>query len=199
MSLCPKYILLATLISCSISQVALCEEIYVVDSSHTSVVFYASHFGFSHTYGRFNQAKGGFVLAEDNPTASQFQFTVNANSIDTNNKHRDKQLKGPDFLNVTQFDVISFQSSKVSLEVTKEGEIYNIEGTLTIRGVTRPVTIQAMKLGEGPGPKGGHRAGFTCKAEIKRSDFGMKESIPAFGDEVGIIVSFEGLRQEAPE
>jgi len=172
-------------------------ETYVIDGAHTSIIFGVSHFGYSLTYGRFNKAKGGYVLDRENPAASQFQLAIDAASLDTNNQKRDQHLKSPDFFNVKQFPVISFQSTGVTVEQTEKGMVYNIAGKLTIHGVTRQVTLPAQKLGEGNGPAGKFRTGFLCQTSLNRSDFGMTNMIPMVGDEVALTISFEGVRQSA--
>ncbi len=173
-------------------------EHYMVDGSHTSVVFGVSHMGYSYTYGRFNKLSGAYVLDRANPAASQFQLTIDAASIDSNDQKRDEHLKGPDFFNVKQFPVISFQSTRVTPQQTDNKTIYQVTGNLTIHGVTRPVTLPVQKLDEGNGPAGNYRTGFLCQTNLKRSEFGMTNMIPMIGDEVAITVSFEGLRQSAP-
>lgn len=171
-------------------------ETFVLDNSHTSVIFGVKHFGCSYTYGRFNQVRGGFTLDRANPSASQFQLAIDASSIDSNDKKRDEHLKGPDFFNVKQHQAITFQSSGVKVETTEKGEVYNIAGKLTIHGVTRDVTLPVKKVGEGEGPYKNYRCGFLCQTNIKRSDFGMTNMVPQIGDEVAITVSFEGIRQK---
>ena len=173
-------------------------DTYVLDNSHTSVIFGVSHLGYSYTYGRFNTVKGGFELDLTNPQASKFQILIDASSIDSNDAKRDGHLKGPDFLNVKQFPSITFQSSSIVVEKTDKGEFYNMTGKFTMHGQTKEVTLPVQKLGEGKGPYGNYRAGFLCRTKLKRSDFGMTNMLQFIGDEIEITVSFEGLRQEAP-
>jgi polyisoprenoid-binding protein YceI len=180
-------------------QNAIGAETYVIDASHTSVIFGVSHLGYSYTYGRFNKAKGGYVLDRENPNASQIQFAIDAASLDTNDQKRDEHLTGPDFFNVKQFPVISFQSTAVAVEKTAKGDIYNVTGNLTIHGVTKKVTLPLQKMGEGKGPAGNFRTGFHYQGSLKRSDFGMTNMIPMIGDEVAVTVSFEGIRQKASQ
>ena len=172
-------------------------ETYVIDGAHTSIIFGVSHMGYSFTYGRFNKLSGGYLLDRENPAASQFQLTISAASLDTNNPKRDQHLKSPDFFNVKEFPNISFQSKGVTIEKTEKGEIYNIAGNLTIHGVTRQVTLPLQKLGEGNGPGGKYRTGFHCETSINRSEFGMTNMIPMVGDEIALTISFEGVRQSA--
>ena len=173
-------------------------ETYVIDGAHTSIIFGVSHMGYSFTYGRFNKLSGGYLLDRENPAASQFQLTISAASLDTNNPKRDQHLKSPDFFNVKQFPVISFQSTGVTIEKTEKGEIYNVTGNLTIHGVTQQVTLPLQKLGEGNGPAGKFRTGFHCETSIKRSEYGMTNMIPMVGDEIALTISFEGIRQSTP-
>ena len=161
---------------------------FVLDPTHTSVIFSISHLGYSFTYGRFNTYNGQFSLDGNN---SQFSFTIDAESLDTNDAKRDEHLRGADFFNVKQFPTITFQST----QVMQEGDVFNITGNLTMHGVTRQVTIPMKKLGEGPGPGGGYHTGFMTQFQIKRSDFGMTGMVGPIGDEVALSVSFEGIRQ----
>ncbi len=161
---------------------------FVLDPTHTSIIFSISHLGYSFTYGRFNTCSGLFSLDGGN---SQFSFSIDAGSLDTNDLKRDEHLRGADFFNVNQFPTITFQSTAVAVE----GDVYNITGNLSMHGVTRQVTIPMKKLGEGPGPGGGYHSGFMTQFQIKRSDFGMTGMVGPIGDEVALSVSFEGIRQ----
>ena len=181
-----------------VGQNTLAAENYVIDPSHTSIVFGVNHMGFSYTYGRFNKMKGGYMLDRENPAASNIQLSISAASIDTNDEGRDAHLKGPDFFNVKQFPGISFQSKSIAVEETPKGPVYNVTGDLTIHGVTKEVTLPLQKMGEGNGPNGNYRTGFHCETSLKRSDFGMTNMIPMIGDEVAVTVSFEGTRQGDP-
>lgn len=170
-------------------------ESYTVDGTHTSIIFGISHLGYSYTYGRFNKVKGMYMLDRANPSASRFQLAIDAASIDTNDPKRDAYLQGPDFFNARQFPNINFQSTKVVAQSTSKGMTFQVTGNLTIHGVTKLVTLQMRKLGEGNGPAGKYRTGFLCQHNIKRSDYGMAGMIPMVGDEVAITISFEGIRQ----
>lgn len=170
---------------------------YVVEPSHTSVIFGISHMGLSYTYGRFNQVAGNYVLDEANPAACNFQMTIQAASIDTNDATRDGHLRGPDFFNAKEFPTITFQSTEVKAEKNDKGEtIYQVAGDLTIHGVTRKVTLPLRLLSVGPGFGGNDmRSGFLCETRLARSEFGMTNMIPTIGDDVAITISFEGVKQ----
>lgn len=172
---------------------AFAADNYVLDTSHTSVIFGISHMGFSYTYGRFNKVDGKYTLDEANPAGCSFELTIDANSIDTNDAKRDGHLKGTDFLNTAEFPLITFKSTEVSGEKNDKGEmVYQVKGDLTMHGVTRPVTLPLRLLKVGPGMDGKKHSGFLCETRLLRSEFGMTNMIPAIGDDVAITISFEG-------
>jgi len=182
----------------TLSSSALRAENYMIDGSHTSVIFGISHFGYSYTYGRFNRVNGNFAWDNANPAASQFQLAIDAASIDSNDAKRDDHLRNADFFNVKQFPVISFQSTAIKPSPQNpEGNMYDVTGNLTMHGVTKQVTLPMKKLGEGNGPYGKYRCGFFCQTTLNRSDFGMTNMIPNIGNQVAVTISFEGVRQEA--
>jgi polyisoprenoid-binding protein YceI len=162
-------------------------EQYKIDPAHTSIYFRVSHFGLSEVYGRFNEFKGDFTLGEK----PRFRLAVRAESIDTGIEKRDEHLRGPDFFNVKQYPVISFESQSVE----RKGERFHVTGNLTLHGVTKQVTLELEKNGEGEGPQGKYRAGFSTKHTLKRSGYGMDYMVGPVGDEVTLMISFEGIRQ----
>ncbi len=139
------------------------------------------------------------TLDHENPSATQFQMTINAESIDTNNDGRDKHLKGPDFFDVATNPAITFQSTTVVPVNEPKRIVYQVTGNLTMHGVTRQLTLPIELLGEGPGADGKPHAGFVTQFELKRSDFGMSKFLEnnMVGDAIGITVSFEGVQQAA--
>jgi len=172
-------------------------DTFDLDQSHFSIVFSVSHMNLSYTYGFFRQAQGSVVLDKENPANTQFQLTINADSIDTNEPQRDQHLKSPDFLNVQQFPTITFQSTSVVLDTRpQQGIVYQVTGNLTMHGVTRQIVLPIQLMGEGPGVGGrDYRAGFVSQFELKRSEFGMTNALDMVGDAIGITVSFEAIRQ----
>jgi polyisoprenoid-binding protein YceI len=174
-------------------------DVYDLDQSHFSIVFSVSHMNMSYTYGVFRQAQARVTLDHENPSATQFQMTINAESIDTNNDGRDKHLKGPDFFDAATYPAITFQSTTVVPVSEPKRIVYQVTGNLTMHGVTRQVTLPIELLGQGPGPDGKPHAGFLTQTELKRSDFGMTKFLEnnMVGDPIGITVSFEGIQQQA--
>ncbi len=172
---------------------------YALDKSHTSILFGISHLGYSYTYGRFNDAEGKFTWDNANPAASSFQLLIKTASIDSNDKARDDHLRNADFFNASQFPHITFVSTKVEAlpQPGPSGQTHNVTGNLTMHGVTKQIVLPLKKLGEGKGPFGKYRTGFSCQTTLKRSEFGMTNMLPNIGDEVAVTISFEGLRQGA--
>jgi polyisoprenoid-binding protein YceI len=166
-------------------------EDYAIDNSHTSLVFAVSHFGLSYTYGRFNKCEGEFQLDKGELTTKGFSFTIDANSIDTNNEERDTHLRGPDFFDTERFDEIKF----VTTGYTKENGVYKIKGDMTMLGQTKPLSMPVNLVGIGQGPFGERRAGFFTKFTIKRSDFGMDKMQGQIGDNISVTFSFEGVKK----
>jgi polyisoprenoid-binding protein YceI len=190
--------LVAVAIVAGAAPAARAADVFDLDQSHFSVVFSVSHMNMSYTYGMFRQAQARVVLDRQNPAATQFQFAIKADSIDTNNTQRDTHLKGPDFLDVVSFPDIKFESTTVVLGTEPNRIVYQVTGNLTMHGVTRQVTLPVELLGEGPGPGGqGQHAGFLMQTELKRSDFGITKALEnnMVGDAIGITVSFEGVKQ----
>ncbi len=169
---------------------------FALDETHTSVIFGISHMGISLTYGRFNKVTGTYTLDAADPAASKFQFSIAAESVDTNNAQRDGHLRSADFLNAAEFPVITFTSKQVVAKQEGDKPAYDVTGDLTMHGVTKEITLTFVKLGEGAGPQGGDfRTGFLCDTHLLRSDYGMDKHLPGVGDEVAITISFEGVRQ----
>jgi polyisoprenoid-binding protein YceI len=166
-------------------------QTYTIDNAHTSVIFAINHFGLSYTYGRFDQCGGSFAMENGEPTASGFNFTIDASSIDTNNADRDQHLRGPDFFDCETFPEITF----VTTGFQKVGNEYQVTGDLKMLDQVRSVTLPMQLVGVGKGPFGKDRAGFFTKFTIKRSDFGMDKMIGSIGDNVSITFSFEGVRE----
>ncbi len=162
---------------------------YKIDPTHSSVIFGISHLGVTYVYGRFNTLSGVMTLEEK---GNAIDMTVEAGSVDTNNEKRDKHLRSEDFFDVEAHPAISFKSERFA--PTGSGT-YEIEGDLTLHGVTRKITVEARHIGSGEDPWGGYRAGFQTTFRIKRSDYGMDQLMNSVGDEVELTVAVEAVRE----
>ncbi len=166
-------------------------DTYKIDSVHSSVAFSALHLGITNFYGRFNEVAGDVVFDKENPAKSSVNVTVQTESIDTHNPKRDQHLKSPDFFNSKQFPAITFKSNKVE----GSGDSFKVTGDFTLHGVTKPITVEFKKLGEGKGMQGEMRAGGETKFTIKRSEYGMNFMPGGVGDEITVMLSLEGVKQ----
>jgi len=166
---------------------------YKIDKQgqHAFVQFRIQHLGYSWLYGTFRDFDGSFTFDEADPAKDKVNVTLNTNSVDTNHAERDKHLRSAEFLNVAKFPQATF----VSTSVKKDGDELDITGNLTLNGVTKPVTLEAKKLGEGKDPWGGYRAGFAAETKIALKDFNITTDLGPASQDVELMISVEGIRQ----
>ena len=166
---------------------------YKIDKQgqHAFVQFRIQHLGYSWLYGTFKDFDGSFTFDEADPSKDKVNVTINTNSVDTNHAERDKHLRSGEFLNVAKFPQATF----VSTGVKKDGDELDITGDLTLNGVTKPVTLEAKKLGEGKDPWGGYRAGFEAETKIALKDFNITTDLGPASQDVQLMISVEGIRQ----
>jgi polyisoprenoid-binding protein YceI len=141
------------------------------DNSHSNVKFSVSHLVISEMEGSFKKFNGTIAAPNADFTDAAVDFSVDINSIDTDNEMRDKHLKGDDFFNAEQFPSMTFKSTsfkKVS------GNKYKLTGNLTIRNVTKPVTFDVTYGGSVKDPWGNTKAGFKASTTIDRFDYNLK-------------------------
>ena len=170
---------------------AIASDTYQADPVHSSIVFRVKHANTAYFWGRFNEISGSFTLDEADAGAVDLQFQVKTASVDTANPKRDEHLKGPDCFNAAQFPTITFKSKSAR----SSGSGYEVQGELTLHGVTRPVTVRLTPTGTGKGPTGKPIGGIEASLSIKQSDFGITKLAPMIGDIVWVNVSVEGTRQ----
>lgn len=171
---------------------------YIVDPVHTEIGFSAKHMVISNVKGVFKEFSGAVELDDKN-----ILKTVNAHiltkSIDTRHDKRDTHLKSPDFLDIAKFPEITFKSTSVT---NKGGDMYEVDGELTICGVKKTVTLEGEMHGIAKDPWGNMRAGFTARGEINRKDFGLiwNQVLETGGllvsDEVKLILEVEAILQK---
>jgi polyisoprenoid-binding protein YceI len=142
---------------------------YAIDPTHTELGFAVRHMAVSKVRGRFSTFEGTLQIAE-NPVDSKVSVTIEAGSVDTRDENRDGHLKTNDFFDVENHPTWTFVSTSIQPEGPSE---FKVEGDLTIRGVTRPVTLDATLEGVVKDPYGNHRVGFSASTSINRDDFGV--------------------------
>lgn len=145
-------------------------ESYKIDPAHSAVEFKVRHL-LSKTGGKFKDFEGQFNFDEKKPETSSGKMTIKVASLDTGVQKRDDHLKSPDFFDVQKFDTIKFESKKFKKAGANK---FKLEGDLTMRGITKPVTFDVEFLGTiEKDPFGMKRSSFTATATINRKDFGM--------------------------
>lgn len=162
---------------------------YNVDPVHSSVAFRVLHNEVNDVIGTFAAPTGKVSLGD---AGGSIEVTVNVASITSGNANRDKHLKSADYFNAEQFPTITFKADAL----TKNADgTFAAAGNLTLRGVTKPLTITLKTSEEKQGRRGGTVRGVATTFTVKRSDFGMTEGIPAVGDEVTLMVSLQAVKQ----
>lgn len=145
-----------------------------IDPAHSSLNFSARHLGLSRVRGHFASFTGTITVG-DTPTASNVDVQIHTESVSTNQEQRDGHLKSADFLDVANHPTMDFRGHTVE----DAGGGYRLAGDLTIRGTTRPVTLDVEYGGLIPDPmSGGHRIGFNATTSIDRREFGLTWSAP---------------------
>ena len=192
-----KKSLAAALISgaCMATAPALAAD-YTIDNkgAHASINFKIKHLGYSWLTGRFNDFSGTFSYDPKDVAASKINVLIDTTSVDSNHAERDKHLRGGDFLNVDKFSEAKFVSTSIS-DVDDDGEEFDVTGELTLHGVTKTITIEVEKVGEGKDPWGGYRAGFSGETEIRLKDFGIDYNLGPASEVVELELHIEGIRQ----
>ena len=140
-----------------------------LDPSHTLVEFSAKHLMITTVKGRITDVEGTIVVDEKNPRNSSVEATLKAVSIDTRTEQRDQHLRSADFLNAELFPEIKFRSTKIE----GDKDSFKLTGDLTIRDVTKPITLDIRFEGQQTDPWGGERIGFSGSGKIDRRDFGL--------------------------
>ena len=154
-----------------------------IDPGHTEVAFVGRHFMLTKVRGRFTGVTGVIVVAEE-PGESAAEVTIDMASVQSGSTARDDHLRSPDFFDVARHPTASFSGHAAGWQGTRG----LLAGELTIRGVTRPVTLQAEYLGHVADPWGGQRAIFTAEGTLNREDWGLTWNMPIDG---GLLVSKE--------
>ena len=164
---------------------------YTIDPAHSFVQWRIQHLGFSWLYGRFNELSGKLDWDAAKPGDSRIRVNIDPASVDSNHAERDKHLRGKDFFDVKRFSEARFVSTGYS-GTTDAG---TLTGELTLHGVTRPISIEVQRVGEGPDPWGGYRVGFIGHTTLDRRDFGIDYELGPKGWTVELELSVEGRRK----
>lgn len=168
---------------------------YSLDKAHSVVGFSVRHVMVSKVRGHFNEFEGKIVIGET-PAASSVETVIQIASIDTREEARDTHLRSGDFFEVEKFPEMTFKSTAVSVK----GDEWQVQGDLTIKGVTKSVTLRLEYNGAAKDPWGGTRIGFSASTDIDREEFGLTYNAALeaggvmIGKSVRIELEIEGLK-----
>jgi polyisoprenoid-binding protein YceI len=172
---------------------------WTIDPVHSEVSFVVRHMMVSKVRGRFDSFEGTITTATD-PLASSVTASVDLGSVNTGNETRDNHIRSEDFFHTEKHPTMTFRSTGVR----PDGGEFLLDGDLTLRGVTRPVTFRLELNGFGPDPYGGTRAGFSATTEVNRNDWNVSYNgqIPGAGtavvlsDKVTINLEIEAVLKQ---
>ena len=174
---------------------------YSFDKAHSFIGFKVKHMGLIEVPGFFRDFTGSVNYDTADPTKSTVEFTAKATSVDTGVAGRDRHLRTADFFDVEKFPDLTFKSTKVE----KEGKGWIVSGDLTMRGVTKPVSIPFEITGFLPGgERSGAKIGISGETTINRRDFGvnygnnMPNGLPAIADQVKVVLQIEAGKPGPP-
>jgi len=172
--------------------------VWQFDPFHTQVEFAAKHLGMMTVRGHFAEISATGHIDPNKPEASSVDVTIQTASIRTHNTQRDNDLRSSNFLEVDKYPTMTFKSTKIE---PAGQDRYTVTGDLTIKGNTRPVTLNVVKYGELNDRMMGHRIGYSAETQINRKDFGLTFNMMLDGkwivsDEVQIMIEGEFVEQK---
>ena len=168
------------------------QSTYVIDGAHTLPRFSYSHFGYSTQLSRFDKTTGTIVLDREAKTGS-VDVTIDTTSVNTGFPLFNEHIQGEDFLSTAKYPTAKFTSSKVNFDGDK---VASVDGTLTVKGVSKPVTLTVTSFMCMPHPMLKKEAcGANATVTVKRSDFNMGKYAPHVGDDVTITLPIEAVKQ----
>ena len=172
------------------------KTVWKLDPSHTLVEFSAKHLMITTVKGRITDVEGTIYADENDPANSSVDVTLKAATIDTRTEQRDNHLRSVDFLDVENFPAITFKSTKIEGDRNE----FKLTGDLTIRGVTKPITLDVTFEGQTKDPWGGERIGFSATGKIDRREFGLTWNVLletgglTVGNDIKINVEVEAVK-----
>lgn len=143
---------------------------WMLDPAHTGLEFGVKHLMISTVRGRFGEVEGTLILDESNPAASKIEVSIPVKSIDTRAEQRDAHLRSGDFFDAERFPTITFRGKRIEGSITGE---FRLVGDLTIRDITREITLDVKANGRGRDPWGNEKIAFEARGKLRRNDFGL--------------------------
>lgn len=167
-------------------------ETFVIDNAHTFPRYSYNHLGFTTQQSRFNKTSGTVVL-DSAAGKGSVDVVVDLKSVDTGSKLLNEHLRGPMFFNTAKYPVATFKSTAVHF---KDGRPVSVAGNLTIKGVTKPVTLKITSFKHGENMITKHDAiGADAVTHVKRTEFGLGKYVPYVGDDVTINIAIEAFKK----
>lgn len=170
---------------------------WVLDTAHTDIAFVARHAMVTKVRGTFDEFEGSVVVDEANPSASVAKAVIKTASVNTGNADRDSHVRGDDFFSVEQFPEMTFESTSFDIQ----GNSGTVTGDLTLKGITKPVTLDVEIFGVEEDPFGNTRVGFEASTKINRKDFGVDFQAPLgsggvlVSEQITIQIDGSGIKQ----
>lgn len=168
---------------------------YGIDKAHSEMTFQVRHL-LTKVRGRFSEFEGTIEYSDEHPEQSTVNVTIQATSIDTNERDRDTHLRSADFFDIEKFPALTFTSRTIT---RKGGNAFDLQGDLTIHGVTQPVHFDVEYLGKAKDPWGNERIAFEAETTINRKDYGLHWNAALetggflVGDDVKISLSIQAV------
>lgn len=173
------------------------KTVWKLDPAHTLVEFSAKHLMISTVKGRIGGVEGSILLDEKEPYNSTVEVTLDAKTLDTRIEQRDQHLRSGDFLDVEKFPVIKFKST----DIQGDEQNFKLTGDLTIRDITRPITLDVTYEGRTKDPWGGERVGFSATGKLDRRAYGLTWNVVletgglTVGNDIKIQIELEAIKQ----
>ena len=170
-----------------------------IDSAHALIEFSVTHMMIAKVRGRFNEFSGVVELNENDPEKTNVSVEIDVNSIDTRSKQRDDHLRSPDFFNIAEYPKMDFNSTNVEVLDKKKAIL---TGDLTIKDITKPVSLNVVFNGMSKSPWGTTSAGFSATGKINRKDWELtwNQTLETggvlVGDEIEINIEIELIKQD---
>ena len=189
--------ILPVILGMSLAQAAYADT-YAIDKDHSQVGFKIKHLAISTVPGTFSEFSGTFDFDPKNVAAAKVDATIAVSSVNTNQAKRDNHLRDADFFDVLKFPEMKFVSKKVT---PVDADSFKVVGELTIRDVTKPVTLDVEFGGAAKDPWGNDRAAFTATTKFNRKDWGMQWNKALetggllVGEDVHVTLEIEGIKK----
>lgn len=168
---------------------------YKIDPTHTATLFSWNHFGFSTPSANFSDIQGVIKVDNAKPANSSVNVTIPLSSVNTNVPALDKEFQEEAWFNAAKYPNITFKSTKVE---TKDKKHFKITGDLTVKGITKPVVLDAVLNKQGEHPMAKVPAiGFNATTSFNRSDFGLGNYVPNVGDKITVNITTEATAASA--